>query len=139
MTSGNEAFTAREGTTKEESTTMTDMTPEQWLAIRKEAGRKLDPATAEIDWSHGYDCDPYGVNPDLPDEMKQVGRQYWARSPGSDVWVNDQDWPKEIAAQLWRRVEEGGMILTVGKARAAGAAFRAGEIERGAEILWGDK
>jgi hypothetical protein len=62
----------------------------EWLAIRKEAGRKIDPETAEVDWKYAQTLDPYGVYPELPEECDQVGREYFARSPGSEhmglVW-----------------------------------------------------
>ena len=35
---------------------------EQWLAIRREAGLKIDPETAEVDWTYGQTLDPYGVH-----------------------------------------------------------------------------
>ena len=54
---------------------------EQWLAIRKEAGLKINPKTAEVEWRHALTLDPYGVYPDLPEECQQVGRQYFARIP----------------------------------------------------------
>ena len=56
---------------------------EQWLAVRKEAGLKIDPETAEVDWDYGQTLDPYGVLDEweLPEEFHQVGREYWARSP----------------------------------------------------------
>jgi hypothetical protein len=49
---------------------------EQWLAVRKEAGLKIDPETAEVDWDYGLDLDPYGVYDEweLPEEYHQVGR-----------------------------------------------------------------
>jgi hypothetical protein len=59
-----------------------EMTVEQWLATRKEAGLKIDPETAEAHWTYAQTLDPYGVYPDLPDECWQVGREYFARSPG---------------------------------------------------------
>ena len=54
---------------------------EQWLAIRKEAGLKINPKTAEVEWRYAQTLDPYGVYPDLPEECQQVGREYFARSP----------------------------------------------------------
>ena len=39
--------------------------------------------------------DPYGVYPDLPEECQQVGREYFARSTGSDIWVHFHDLPEE--------------------------------------------
>jgi hypothetical protein len=69
------------------------MTVEQWLAIRKQAGLQIDPETAEVDWKFAQTFDPYGVKPDLPEEYQQIGRAYFARSPGSDVWVHFGDLP----------------------------------------------
>ena len=47
----------------------------QWLAIRKEAGLKLDPETAEVEWCYAQTLDPYGVDPDLPEQCQQIGRR----------------------------------------------------------------
>jgi hypothetical protein len=57
------------------------ITKEQWLAIRKEAAFQIDPETAEVEWSYGQTLDPYGVNPDLPEEYHCIGRNYFARAP----------------------------------------------------------
>ena len=73
----------------------------QWLAIRKEAVLKLDPETAEVEWCYAQTLDPYGVDPDLPEQSQQIGREYFARSPASDVWVNFRDLPKTIRDALW--------------------------------------
>jgi hypothetical protein len=63
----------------------------EWLAIRKKAGLKINPETAEVDWCYAQTLDPYGVYPELPEECQQVGREYFARSPGSDIWVHLDD------------------------------------------------
>jgi hypothetical protein len=78
---------------------------EQWLAIRKEAGLKIDPETAEVDWSYALTSDPYGVCDEweLPEEFHCVGREYFARSPGSDVWVLFDDLPGDVQAKLWTK------------------------------------
>ena len=78
---------------------------EQWLSIRKEAGLKIDPETAEVDWSYGQTLDPYGVCDEweLPEEFHQVGREYFARSPGRDIWVHFGDLPEETRNRLWTR------------------------------------
>jgi hypothetical protein len=78
------------------------MTVEQWLAIRKEAGLKIDPETAEVTWKYANTLDPYGVYPDLPGEY-QVGREYFVRSPGSEVWVNFGDLPAATSDALWEK------------------------------------
>ena len=80
-------------------------TVEQWLAIRKQAGAKIDPATAEVDWNYAQILDPYGVHPDLPEECDCVGRVYFARAPGSDVWVHFGDLPEATRDALWERYE----------------------------------
>jgi hypothetical protein len=54
---------------------------QRWLAIRKDAGLQIDPATAEVHWGWGQVCDPYGIDPDLPKEYDCIGRTYFARSP----------------------------------------------------------
>jgi hypothetical protein len=79
---------------------------EQWLAIRKEAGLKIDPATAELSWGWGYILDPYGVY-DLSDEERCAGRTYFARAPGSDIWVEFRDLPDATRKAMWARKNAG--------------------------------
>jgi hypothetical protein len=83
---------------------------EKWLAIRKEAGLKIDPETAEVDWNYCQTLDPYGVQDEweLPTEFDQVGREYFARSPGSDVWVSFDDLPDAVREKL--RAKRGSQI-----------------------------
>jgi hypothetical protein len=78
---------------------------ERWLAIRKEEALKIDPETAEVDWSYAQTLDPYGVLDEweLPEEFHQVGREYFARAPGSDIWVEFGDLPPEAQEKLWNR------------------------------------
>jgi hypothetical protein len=76
---------------------------EKWLAIRKEAGLKIDPETAEVNWTYGLTLDPYGLYPELSEELQQVGREYFARSPGSDIWVNFSDLPEATRETLWKK------------------------------------
>jgi hypothetical protein len=80
-----------------------DQIKEKWLAIRKEAGRKIDPETAEVMWAYAQTLDPYGVDPELPEELWQVGRAYFARSPKSDIWVWFGDLPDGTGDRLWKR------------------------------------
>ena len=70
---------------------------------RSEEALRIDPTTAEVDWEYGQVMDPYGIDPDLPDELQCVGRIYFARSPGSSVWVCFYDLPEEIREALWER------------------------------------
>ena len=76
------------------------LTVEQWLQIRKEEAQKIDPETAEVDWSYGQIGDPYCVVGDLTEEEYCVGRVYFARSPGSDIWVSFYDLPRETLDKL---------------------------------------
>ncbi len=76
---------------------------EQWLAIRKEAAIHIDPETAEVTWEYGQILDPYGTDPNLPEECQCGGRKYFARSPDSDVWVCFYDLPAETRDALWDR------------------------------------
>ena len=78
-------------------------TLEQWLASRKEEGLKIDPATAEVEWTYTQVLDPYGVYPDLPEDCRCVGRAYFARRPGSDIWVEFDDLPERTRHALWNR------------------------------------
>jgi hypothetical protein len=76
---------------------------EQFLAIRKEAALQIDPETAEFMWSWEQILDPYGVHPDLPEECDCVGRVYFARAPGSEVWVSFYDLPEATVERLWQK------------------------------------
>ena len=87
--------------------TVDELTIEQWLQIRKEEGRKVDPDTAEVSRRSVYGADPYEVYPDLPEEYQTIGRVNFARSPGSDIWVLFEDLPDETVRRLWERAESG--------------------------------
>jgi hypothetical protein len=92
-------------TTVENKEQVVEMTIEEWLAIRKEAGLKIDPETAEVCWRYAQVLDPYGVFPELAKEYDCVGRQYFARSPESDVWVSFHDLPKATVDALWKKAD----------------------------------
>ena len=67
---------------------------QEWLASRKAAGAAIDIATCEVDRWHAYDLDPYGADPDLPEELQQIGTNRWVRSPESRGWVHEGDLPE---------------------------------------------
>jgi hypothetical protein len=75
---------------------------DQWLKIRREAGLKIDPENAEVCWRYAQTLDPYGIDPDLPEECQQIGREYFARSPESDIWVCFGDLPEGVREKLWK-------------------------------------
>ena len=76
---------------------------EEWLAIREEAARKIDPETAEVTSEYRYDIDPYGIRPEVPEQYKVVGRHYFARAPGSDIWVWFGDLAADTRDALWKK------------------------------------
>jgi hypothetical protein len=82
---------------------LTRVEREIWLAIRKEAALKIDPETAEVDWWSVQTSDPYDIKPEPPPEQCQVGRGYFARSPGSDVWVSFGDLSEAIRDALRKK------------------------------------
>jgi hypothetical protein len=63
---------------------------EQYLALIKE----IDPETAEVICEYGSIRDPYYLFEHGDDWEDNIGRNYFARSPGSDVWVEFGDLPK---------------------------------------------
>jgi hypothetical protein len=82
---------------------LTDQELTEFRSIRTEAEQHIDPITAEVEWTYAQTMDPYGIDPDLPEEYRQVGREYFARSPGSDIWVWFGDLPEAISSALWER------------------------------------
>jgi hypothetical protein len=46
---------------------------QQWVATRKEAGAKIDIATCWVGCWGACDMDPYGCDPDLPEEYLRWG------------------------------------------------------------------
>ena len=79
---------------------------EKWLAIRKEEALKIDPETAEVDLAYAPPSDPYGVMdqwespPELQDFDELGEPAFFARAPGSDIWVWFGDLPEEIQDKL---------------------------------------
>lgn len=65
----------------------------------KEAGRYIDPATAEVTWCYAG-MDPYGIE---RCEAEYIGRAYFARAPGGDVWVSFGDLPPDVSEALWNK------------------------------------
>jgi hypothetical protein len=72
---------------------------------RRAAGLLLDPSTAEIDWNYAQTLDPYGDGLPLLPQEEQIGREYFARAPGSDIWVGVGDLPNATRDAIWKRIE----------------------------------
>src|SRR5215831_20384050 len=107
-----------------------DQELKEYLSIRKEAGRHIDPATAEVFWTYAQTLDPYGIDPDLPEEYQQIGREYFARSPGSEIWVWFGDLPEATRTALWAKCKHPEManpIMTFRPAPEIRAAVEAVE------------
>jgi hypothetical protein len=73
---------------------------------RRAAGLLLDPSTAEIDWNYAQTLDPYGDGLPLLPREDQVGREYFARAPDSDIWVEVDDLPDATRDAIWKRFED---------------------------------
>ena len=90
------------------------MSVEQWLAIRKEAGLKIDPETAEVMWTYAQTLDPYGVYPDLPVECDCVGREYLPVFPEATFGSAFATCPKRFATTCGKSTVRGTMRQRVG-------------------------
>ena len=90
-------------------TTDNDWNVEEWLRVRKDAALSIDAETAEVAWCYAKTLDPYGVYPDDPPEYQQIGRERFARSPGSNIWVSFSDLPEETRNKLWKALEDGNI------------------------------
>jgi hypothetical protein len=78
-----------------------DISNEEFLAIRKAAGLKIDPRTAAVTWCYADIVDPYGIGECVGDQGC-VRREYYARAPGCDIWVAFPDLPQETRDALWK-------------------------------------
>jgi hypothetical protein len=83
------------------------MTKEEFLANRKAAGQVIDPETCEVAIWSAQTLDPYGVEPDLLPEERQIGSYYFVRSAESDGWVCQYDLPEDKVRALYDRIERG--------------------------------
>src|SRR5262249_22229292 len=72
-------------------------------ALRKEVGLHIDPMMAEVEWIYAQTLDPYRDDLDLAEDYQQVGRAYFARSPGTDVWIWFGDLPEATRDILWEK------------------------------------
>jgi hypothetical protein len=80
------------------------ITIEKFHELMKSEGRKIDARSADISWGWGQVLDPYGVYAPLLEEERCIGRLYFARALGSDIWVEFGDLPDETSDALWDRL-----------------------------------
>jgi hypothetical protein len=83
-----------------------EITTEERIAVRKDAALRIDPETSVVMCTYARTLDPYGDDPDLPEEYCQVRRTHFVRSPGSDVWVMFNDLPAATRDALRKRSKE---------------------------------
>jgi len=86
-----------------ESERTVNVTAKYLDALRKAVGLYIDPETAIVEWVYAQTLDPYGDDPNLPAEYRQVGRENFARWPNNDVWVWFGDLPEATRDALWQK------------------------------------
>jgi hypothetical protein len=84
---------------------MTEDELQQWVASRKAAGLAIDIETCELGACAVYDFDPYRVDPDLPEELRQIATKRFVRSPESRGWVCEDDLPVDKVRAVYDRIE----------------------------------
>jgi hypothetical protein len=72
---------------------------------RRAAGLSIDPSTAQIERWCAQTLDPYGDGLPLLPGTEQIGRENFARAPGSDIWVLFGDLPDATREAIWNRRE----------------------------------
>src|SRR5262245_57972875 len=104
-------------TTQSASSTGDAMTPEKlshWLAGRKEAGQNADIETCEVGKFYVQTMDPYGVDPNLPEELQQIGGLLFVCSPQSNGWICVYDLPPAKRDALYERIKREPLVLDDG-------------------------
>jgi hypothetical protein len=61
---------------------------------------RIDPVTAIVWFEYAQVLDPYGDEPDLPDEAFCVGREWFAADPDERFAVHFSDLPQATRDQL---------------------------------------
>src|SRR6516165_295370 len=75
---------------------------ELFHALLQAAGREINPETAEVEWCYGEISDPYGVH-DVPKEYQCSCRNYFARAPDTNLWIEFDDLPEATQDALWKK------------------------------------
>jgi|SRR6516165_1455234 hypothetical protein len=93
---------------------MSEQELQRWLASCEEAGRAIDIETCELGSWHAWDCDRYGIRErlgELPEEdMDQVSRNLYVRSPESNGWIFEGDLPTEKSKALRNRIHAASRV-----------------------------
>jgi hypothetical protein len=85
-----------------------------WVASRKDAGRSIDIATADLEgWSWVSESDPYAkwrpaleCRSDDADDDADFGPHYFVRGPDSCGWVWQSDLPEDKQVAVQARIDE---------------------------------
>ena len=64
------------------------------IAILEEAALHIDPSSAEVEWIYAEQ---------VIGSYREVWREYFARSPGSNIWVWFGDLPARTQKSLWEK------------------------------------
>lgn len=83
-----------------------DLSCEHYKAISAEealeeiraAASEIDPHRAEIMWAYADVMDPYGI---LGCAYGCIGRVFYVRNPGSDIWVAEYDLPETVRSEFF--------------------------------------
>ena len=97
---------AKSTTTMPEQVCISKTEYDRRMEERRVAGLLIDPSTAEICWNFGNYFDVYGDGLPLLPQLDQVGREYFARAPDSDIWVSVCDLPDATRDAIWKRLKE---------------------------------
>ncbi len=73
-----------------------------FYASIREAGKEIEPDTAEIFWCCVNQLDRYGIYPDL--ELCVIGRSYFACNPEKGVLVGFRELPNSTRVTLSKRL-----------------------------------
>ena len=111
----------------------------EWLASRKEAALKIDPETAMISRAYVNPANPYGVYSEIPDYVKEVTDDYYARAPGGKIWVYRGDLPEADRLCLGRkaraRCEIGQLLSVTGASRIVCLAIKIKSVSGGNRLF----
>jgi hypothetical protein len=77
-----------------------------FIEAKREAGKQIDPRTAEFWWTYAQTMDSYGVIEDMPEEMWQVGRARFLRAPDGD-WIDVGDLPEAANKEFHQLMDRG--------------------------------
>ena len=105
----------------------------KYINKRRKEGRKIDARTAKVGWWYCELEDPYNIIPAsyvdsefFQRYLQMIGREYFARRPGSKIWVWIGDLPRRTA----RALQKSGKLAT---------ATEAGLSKRKLKKIWQDE